>query len=313
MIDPKLIDKKNWEEHYVKRGDPTKPTYFICRRKSETAGLFARYNLIAGQILYATSNGWIPVVDMQNYKNPYLPPEKFGKENSWEYYFEQPFRVGLEEAYNGENIVLSYSVVKPPYPSHSVKFLMNKGNRLEPFQMLVKRGLLKVKPELMKEILAIREKLFSPEDKVLGVILRGTDYVVRALPGHPIPPSIELAMSTVAEKLQAWNCNKIFLATEDKSIVEQFKENFGDKCVIFDRVYVDYNPATDKSVAYSRIARENDHFIQGKDYLTQVVLVSLCNSLVAARCGAAKSVAFMAEHFDNRYFFDLGKYEEVAH
>ena len=80
----------DWSEHYIKRGDPTKPTYYIVRRRLETTGLFARYKIIGEHIRYALSKGWLPVVDMQNYANPYLPPEKLGKENSWEYFFEQP-------------------------------------------------------------------------------------------------------------------------------------------------------------------------------------------------------------------------------
>ncbi|MBR4151647.1 MAG: hypothetical protein IKT98_01660 [Selenomonadaceae bacterium] len=305
-----LIDRKNWDEHYVKKGDPSKPTYYICRRGSTTVGLFGRYNLIAGQIIYAQSKGWIPVVDMQNYPNPYLPPEKLGKENAWEYYFEQPMRIGLKEAYSGENIVLSSNEVKP-YPTHKVEFLSNKNNALTKWHMLIKKGLLAVKPELMKEILQTKERLFSPDDKVLGVILRGTDYILRQLEGHPIPPSVELAESTIADKIKEWNCNKFFLATEDKSIIERLKNRFGDQCIIFDRVYVDYNPKTDKSVAYSRISRENDHYQQGKDYLTQIILVSMCNSLVAARCGATKSAVILADKFEHTYFFDLGRYGEI--
>lgn len=58
--------------------------------------------------------------------------------------------------------------------------------------MLVKMGLLRVKEELLKDILAIRDKLFLPKDRVLGVHLRGTDYVAtklrNRLKGHPIPP-----------------------------------------------------------------------------------------------------------------------------
>lgn len=97
----------NWDEHYIKRGDPTKPTYYVIRRRYEGTGLFARYIHYAGHIRRALSKGWLPVVDMQNYPNPYLSPEKFGKENSWEYYFEQPLRIGLEQAYGGENVILS--------------------------------------------------------------------------------------------------------------------------------------------------------------------------------------------------------------
>lgn len=308
MINPKLIDKKNWEEHYIKKGDPTKPTYYICRRKFKVTGLFSRYRLMMGHVRHALSNGWIPVIDMQNYSNAYLAPEKEGKENSWEYYFEQPMRVGLEEAYNGENIILSNGDHVDPYPGHGLDFLYGKNDSLAEWRGLVKAGFMKVKPERMEEILETHKKLFSPEDRVLGVLLRGTDYVVRKLPGHPIPPSIELALSTVTKKLQEWNCNKIFLATEDKSIVERFKENFGEQCAILDRVYVDYNPETDKSVAMSRIDRENDQFIQGKDYLTQMMLLTMCKSFVAARCGGTTSVAIMGENFEHTYFFNLGRY-----
>ena len=72
----------DWSEHYIKRGDPTKPTFYIIRRRKESLGLFYLFELVAGHIRYALSNGWLPVVDMQNYPNAYLPSEKLGKENS---------------------------------------------------------------------------------------------------------------------------------------------------------------------------------------------------------------------------------------
>ncbi len=64
-----------------------------------------------------------------------------------------------------------------PQLYETVALLENRDNSLTQWQMLVKFGLLKVKPALMKEILAVRDKLFSANDRVLGVLLRGTDYV----------------------------------------------------------------------------------------------------------------------------------------
>lgn len=83
-------------------------------------------------------------------------------------------------------------------------------------------------------------------------------------------------------------------------------------CVTFDREYVDYNPQTDRSTALSRIDRPNDHYIQGKDYLTQIVLASMCNSFVAARCSGSYSVMMMAENFEHTYFFNLGRYGVIS-
>lgn len=229
-----MIDT-DWSEHYIKRGDPSKPTYYIIRRQAVSEGLFFRFNLVAGHIKYALFNGLCPVVDMKNYPNAYLPPKKLGKENSWEYYFEQPLRIDLEQAYNGENVILSDGGIIKSRPNFGMAFLENKNDILTDWKILVERGLLKVKPERMAEILAIQKKLFSPTDRVLGVLLRGTDYVAEKPKWHPIPPPVEFAASIAATKLRDWNCNKIFLATEDKNIVTDFKNFFGDLCVVYDR------------------------------------------------------------------------------
>ena len=178
----------DWSEHYIKRGDPTKPTYYIIRRNATLNGLFELYKIFAGHICRALWRGWLPVVDMQNYPNLYLPPEKFGKENSWEYYFEQPLRIGLEQAYGGENVILSIGTSKIEHPDTSMSFYENKNNNLTEWRMLVKWGLLKIKPALLQEIYAVRQKLFAPNDRVLAVLLRGTDYIAGRPKGHTIPP-----------------------------------------------------------------------------------------------------------------------------
>lgn len=179
----------DWSEHYIKRGDPNKPTYYIIRRKWARAGLFSNFIVFTGHIRHALSKGWLPVVDMQNYSNAYLPPEKLGKENSWEYYFEQPLRIiGLEKAYSGENIILSNGEAVLPHPNDSMSILENRNNCLTEWRKLTKLGFLKIKVALMQEIETLRKKLFKPNDRVLGVLLRGTDYIARRPRLHPIPP-----------------------------------------------------------------------------------------------------------------------------
>ena len=308
-MDQNLIDKEDWRAHYVKRGDPSKPTYYIIRRKSPLTGLFARWKIVGEHIRYALSNGWLPVVDMQNYPNPYLTPEKFGKENAWEYYFEQPLRIGLEQAYNGENIIVSAEGALPKL-YESMPILENRDNVLTEWRMLVKLGLLQIKPVLMEEILAIREKLFSPTDRVLGVHLRGTDYAATRPYDHPISPPVEFAASIVVEKVKEWQCDKIFLATEDKSILKVFKNVFGDMCITLGRDYADYIPG--KAASELRLDREDDHFLQGKDYLTEMVLLSTCNSFIAARCSGTLAVMLIADSFEHTYFFNLGRYGRIS-
>lgn len=305
----KLIDEEDWTEHYVRKGDPSKPTYYIIRRKNSTVGIFSNFNVFAGHIRYALSNGWLPVIDMQNYTNAILEPEKLGKENAWEYFFEQPLRISLEEAYNGENIILSKNVKRlPPYKEDS--FYDDKNIELAKWRMLIKMGLLKIKPTIREEILAVRAKLIAPTDRVLGVYLRGTDYVAKKPTGHPIPPPIEYVRDVICEKVRAWRCNKIFLSTEDKGIIKFFKNTFGDGfgtfCVTIDREYKDYKPG--ERINNVSINRENDRYITTKEYLTEMIILSTCNSFITARCSGAAGVMMLSEGFENSMAFNLSLY-----
>ena len=81
-------------------------------------------------------------------------------------------------------------------------------------------------------------------------------------------------------------------------------------CVTFDREYVNYMPG--KFLSEIQIDRPNDRFQQGKDYLTQMVLLSTCNSFVAARCSGSVGVMMMADKFEHTYFFNLGRYGVIS-
>ena len=121
------------------------------------------------------------------------------------------------------------------------------------------------------------------------------------------PPPISLAIDTVRTKLDEWNCNKIFLATEDKGIEQKFKDIFGDICLTFDKKFVDYVPG--KAITRFHINRENDFYLSGKDYLIEILLLSMCNSFIAARGFGPVGVMLFAEHFENAFAFDLGSYK----
>lgn len=219
----------------------------------------------------------------------------------------------MEQAYSGENVILSNGngpPSSPVVPWWIIKFYEAQDTVTEEWRMLVKLGLLKVKPALMEEISAVRQKLFAPNDRVLGVYLRGTDYIFNRPHGHPIPPPIEFAVSTVIAKLQDWKCNKIFFSTEDKNNLQIFKNVFKDLCVTIDREYIDYTPGN--IAPHSRINRPNDHFLQGKEYLTEMIILTTCTSLVTSRCSGACSVMMLSENFENVYAFNLGRYGVIG-
>ena len=289
---------KNPEEQLIKEGEPNKPTYYIIRRLNEDTEISAMYRIVMGHVWYALSKGWLPVVDMQNYPNPYLAPEKLGKENAWEYYFEQPFRVKVEQAYDGENVILSNGDAVKPYPDYSMNLAQKKNDELVEWRMLIKMGLMTINPKLAEEIPALKEKLFSTEDNVLGVILRGGDYSDKKIKGRPIPPPIDFAINSITTRFNDWACTKILLRTEDKSVAEMFKNIFGDKCTLLDQIF---------SADYDTSDADN-YFLRGKEHLAQMILLSQCNSLIAEKCGDTTSALLPANKFEHTYFFNLGTY-----
>ena len=301
----------NWDEHYIKKGNPAAPTYYIIRRFDRNVGLFSNYIVFAGHIKYALSQGYIPVIDMQNYPNTLLEPALLGKKNSWEYYFKQPFNIGLEQAYNGENVILSPEKPKTPIASEGFSaYFNNKNGQLDEWRMLVKRGFLKVQPHIQQEIDDTYNKLFSPNDRVLGVLLRGTDYVEIKPFKHPIPPPIEYALTQIILKLREWNCNKIFLATEDLKIVQACKNILGEICYTLpDKTYFNYDGKT--LITLYHADRENDYYLLGKEYLIQMGILAKCNSLVAARTCGAIGVVMMADKLEHIYTFNLGQYNFI--
>ena len=121
------------------------------------------------------------------------------------------------------------------------------------------------------------------------------------------PPPIQLAINTIRAKLDEWKCNKIFLATEDKSIEQTLKDTFGESCITFDKEFVDYSNSN-KVITSFHFDRANDNFLQGKEYLIEMLILTKCNSLVMARGFGAVGVMILGEHFENVYLFNLGQY-----
>ena len=91
--------------------------------------------------------------------------------------------------------------------------------------------------------------------------------------------------------------------------MQVFKQVFKDFCVTFDREYVTYVPGN--AVGVMRIDRPNDYFLRGKEYLTEMVLLSMCNAFVTARCSGSVGV-MMADKFEHTYFFNLGRYGVIG-
>ena len=278
-------------------------TFLLICPDSDEVGLFSYFTIFVGQIRYARKKGYIPIIDMMNYKNTYLDEEKMGKENAWEYYFKQPDNYSLSDVYESKNIIMS---TKAPivWPDASTGFCFNKKIR-NYWKKIVKENIF-LQELIMDEADNQWKNLFNESDKVLGVNCRGTDYIALRPKWHPRQPKPQLVVAKVKEVMNEEKCTKIFLATEDKDIYKMFKDEFGD--IVVDNNVYRYDYDGKNYIAMMKSNREDDKRLRGKEYLITTLLLSKCNCFIGGRNGGAVGALLFAKEYEYEYIWNLGRY-----
>lgn len=303
----KRRNDKSWEEYKEKRGkeNPEK-TFYIIRRRDWYCGLFSIILTGLVRIDNALKSGYIPIVDMQNSFNIYLPKGMIGKENAWEYYFEQPCGYSLSEVAKSKNVIVGSGAVPQMFPYLNVDFLMGKTGELEYWRTLARKYIRL--NERTREILEQEyNKLFDTNDKVLGVKLRGTDYVAGKPKNHPIQPTAYQAVEKAKEIFEEQKCTKVFLSTEDEKIYAVFEKEFGEVLVSNKTDYIQYQGG---SMGREEYEQESGGYAAGLEYLMSTLLLARCNCLCAGCVSGTVGALLLTEGYEYTYLFDLGMYGE---
>ena len=236
----------------------------------------------------------IPVVDMKNYPNTYLLDSEVGHVNSWEYYFEQPGGVSLEDALSSKRYILSRDTA-----------LHDGQYSTESYRMLVKKYI-HPKQEVLDRLEVLLQK--AQGRKVLGVHTRGTDMVALKLKNHCIQPTVQQVITKAREVMKEKGYDTVFLATEDKNIVAEFQSAFGDALLLPDVVYPDYDYNSGRVIDYFQAVRENYKYLSGIEYLVSILFLSKCKGFIASGSNSTAGAFRFSEGFEYYYFFDLGRY-----
>jgi len=267
------------QEQYISGGDlHPKKTFYVIRRVPGHAGFFSNFHHVLGHLKIALERGCIPLIDMQNYKTWYDEEEPiFNTRNTWEYYFEQPFPFSLEEAYQSRKIILSDGA----YPYHKVPtkfgFVYDRKAVANHHQLIHKY--LRLRPEVKQMVEKHFKNLLGDKSNIMGVLSRGTDMNTPFGYHHQkMPKREELLLQ--AEKCKAdWDAEWVFLVTEEEDVLSTFKEVFKGKLIhsVTPRVS-QYDGG--KPINQLHFDRKNDHFLKGLEYLIDIYLLSMCDSLL---------------------------------
>lgn len=294
-------------ERKINKGNLTQSKYLIIRRKTNHPGLglFAYYITMLAWIDYALRNDMIPVIDMQNYENQYHEAGQVGKVNTWELFFEQPCGVSVEEALASRKARYVWSDIPEYHPNDSLDFLYNE--EMVAYYHAVAQKYIRYQSDV-SEYLNRQEKLIfgaADHSKILGILARGTDYTGRRPYFNPIQPEISEMYPFIDRYLEEYQCDHIFVATEDAELLSRLEQRYGDKLLFTDqkRVTGVTTELCDDKQFMSVSAK-----MRGMQYLSSIYLLSKCKGLVAGRTAGTVGAIVLAENYEFKHVITKGRY-----
>ena len=310
LYDENVLAKRISEVDFACK-TPDKATFFIVSQSNETVGIFGYINVFLPHIAYAVAKGWIPVIDMESHRYIYTPKGK--KKNVWEMFFEQPCGFGLKDLSGKKTIRCAEELWYHGMPN-TCPLMSEQDIRLwsELFSHFIRPN-----AESLRYLEEEERAVLKDPNKTVGVIYRGTTYTKGQAKGHPIQPTMKMLAEQVRKTMNSQNCEWVYLASDEKSIVDYMVKAFPGKVLINKRVYydevenVDYSEYNESGtdITGDMFDRPDNNYLIGIEYISSINLVANCVALVAGACGGTTAALYMnGRRYRERYIFELGKY-----
>jgi len=259
-------------------------TFYIINRSSH-AGIFSYLSFVLNHLLVTKKYKFIPIVDMENFTNPYNERDIINNTlNSWEYYFNQTSNYSLSEVYKSKNVVFS----RNDYNA-SMSYMIH----LEPKFREFKHKEIRLKQTYIDCVKNYFEKNNLTDQNILGIHFRGTSY--KTSRGHIFPATIAQMKQHVDKLLSQEQFDKIFLCTEEKNYLEFFKNNYSNKLLYLETY------RSDKNDAFKKYERKNHRYLLGDESIKEALILSKCSSLLFVRSNIINAANFFSEKEQNLY------------
>lgn len=289
--------------------------FYIIARPCKSTGIGAILNGFISHILYAVDKGYLPICDLKHYKNQYFKDGREYKDNIWEYFFEQPCGYRLEDLTDESDIIISENKL---YVNSDYTFDINHlpVDTLESsnsnINILRKRyqEFIKFNSETKDYVESEYQRIVGDSENVLGVLARGTDYLIRKTKDHQINPNPAMIMDKIDEFLNKHpEISKIYLATEDDAIYQLMKNKYGDMIIDNGQYRYRLNKKNEKKLlADIKVQRPNHNYQLAMEYMASLYILSKCKYYIGGRCAGSKIVWIMQNDWKELYMWNLGRY-----
>ena len=317
--------KKNPPNQITSQYD--KPIIILTGTHMEKRGLMGNVSIFIEWIYYAIKNNYDVSIDLKYCKNQIISSNEKGKINGWDLFFKQPFNISIDDALLRKNIIY--------IETHGIDGI-NPKKSLNPNLINIPKidynneASVKLWKSLLSKSMAFNDKtlnyceslydsIIQPNQKVLGVLLRGTDYIKLQPYGHPIQPTKEIAFEKILEKCKLEKINCIFLATEDVEIYNYINTKCIENkisCIVNPNSGL-FNISYNKQLYQIYEKEKKDVYSINLNYLANIFILANCYSLISGNTSATKFIRILnrilsdnneCKPFHSEYIFELGHY-----
>ncbi len=221
----------------------------------------------------AKQRGWKIVIDYSSKNNQYVINEG---ENMWEYFFESISDLPVQDAYQSKTVIRASTNNMPLAYGYELLYIRE-------FLDVNYMKMIKFNCQTIEQINSLLPNEFREGKRILGLIMRGTDYRKEAATlrkEQVISADIDRVINKCSYMMALWDCDFVFVATEDSEYYSILKEKIGNRMLDISQKRVSH----DYSVGYRNTADLLD-IEDGRDfgrrYLATICALSKCNLMIS--------------------------------
>lgn len=270
---------------------------FLIDMEESHSGFFAEHNRLLALLYFADKYDMKPVV---RFHPGYCYAEKHpvnGTTNPFEYYFEQPTDVSLEDIKSYRQVFRSRKE-----NSYEVNRLCDDANGYTRSETYLNE-MARITAKYIRLNAIVKEKLdqeiqsLTGTGSILAVHVRGTDFK-HNYNGHPVQVGVDEYLETTVRIFQKGTYDKVFLATDDSEAIDKFRNRFKDRLVFYEDVI---RSKGDDTVMHSVMDRENHHYLLGYEVLRDMYTLAACDGLIAGLSQVSYAARIQKKSTGNEY------------
>jgi len=287
--------------------------FYVINLTKRTTGIGAIIREMTKYCLFAIESGFVPIIDFKHNENQYFRHNRIYKDNSWEYFFEQPCGYTLDDIKDDDEVVVATDYQKTKkdkffnddlIPSNPQKIMDGNLKEIKDFS----NEYIRFNKELTAYVEKEYNRIIGDKKDVLGVLIRGTDYTIRRSHNEPIQPKIKNLFSKIRSYLNKYpEISHIYLATEDSNIYSKFKEEFGDMILDNNQYRYSYTKNSPPLAEMATQRKDNNYHICF-EYLSSIYILSKCKYFIGGLSAGTRFAWILQQNWEDFYIYKLGRY-----